>query len=87
LTVAPGDTALAVYAALGIEVTGTFDAWLRAQGEQEKNHQSSFEYSLGEFLLKGEEIYDQLSELYARFQWEPPSLGGAQACRIRISKR
>jgi hypothetical protein len=72
LTVAPRDTVLAVYAALGIEVTGAFDAWLLAQGEREKNHQSRFDYSLGEFLLSGEEIHDQLPEFYSHYLWETP---------------
>jgi hypothetical protein len=70
LTAAPRDTVLSVYAALGIEVTGAFDAWLRAQGEREKNHQSRFDYSLGEFLLSAEAIHDQLQEFYSHYLWE-----------------
>lgn len=73
LTVAPRETVLAVYAALGIEVTGAFAAWLQAQGEREKNHQSRFEYSLGEFFLSSEEIYHQLPEFYAQYQWPGPA--------------
>jgi hypothetical protein len=43
-----------------------------AQAEREKKHNSKFEYSLGEFLLSGEEIRTRLPEFYAQYQWELP---------------
>lgn len=70
LTRAPRETVHAVYAALGIELGAAFDTWLAQQAEREKKHHSKFEYSLGEFLLSGEDIRRELPEFYARYQWD-----------------
>ncbi len=70
LTSEPRETVLAVYEALGLEMTEEFDSWLRAQAEREKKHHSKFEYSLGEFRLSSEDIYSQLGEFYAEFGWD-----------------
>ncbi len=73
LTSEPRETVLAVYEALGLEVTEEFDRWLQSQAEREKKHHSKFEYSLGEFRLNSREIYSQLAGFYEEFGWEVPT--------------
>ena len=70
LTSAPRETVHAVYRALGIDLTEDFDTWLQAQAEREKKHHSKFEYSLGEFHLRGEDIQSRLAGFYQQYQWE-----------------
>ena len=70
LTTAPRETLHAVYQALGMSMTEDFDRWLVAQAEREKKHHSKFEYSLGEFRLGGEEIYQRLEGFYDLYQWK-----------------
>ena len=72
LTKEPRETVLALYEALGLEMTAEFDTWLKAQAEREKKHHSKFEYSLGEFRLSSEEIYSELAEFYEEFGWDVP---------------
>ena len=73
LTSEPRETVLAVYEALGLEMTADFDRWLQEQAEREKKHHSKFEYSLGEFRLKSEEIRSELAEFYEEFGWDVPA--------------
>jgi omega-hydroxy-beta-dihydromenaquinone-9 sulfotransferase len=69
LTKEPRETVHAVYQALGIEMSIPFDHWLQAQAEKEKKHHSKFEYSLGEFHLRSEDIYARLEDFYHEYQW------------------
>jgi hypothetical protein len=73
LTRAPRETVHAVYSALGIEMREAYDDWLEARAEREKKHHSKFAYSLGEFLLSGEDIRARLPEFYADYQWDTPA--------------
>lgn len=69
LTNAPRETCTAVYKALNIELTAEFDAYLAAQAEREKKHQSSFRYSLDEYGLSEELIEEKLAEFYVIYPW------------------
>ena len=77
LTQDPAASVRAVYQALGIELSPEYAAWLDAQGEKARKHQSTFEYSLGEFRLQRAEIEARLSEFYDRYQW-PRAASSAQ---------
>ena len=72
LTTEPRETVHAVYQALDIGLSDEFDNWLQAQAEREKQHHSKFEYSLGEFHLKGEDIYARLEDFYRQYHWPEP---------------
>jgi len=69
LTTDPRETVRAVYQALGIDMSTRFDNWLQAQAEKEKSHHSKFEYSLGEFHLRSEDIYVRLEDFYREYRW------------------
>ncbi len=79
LTSEPRETVLAVYEALGLEMSEDFDSWLKAQAEREKKHNSKFEYSLGEFRLSSEEIHGHLAEFYEEFGWQVPEADPGEA--------
>ncbi|MGI9330963.1 MAG: sulfotransferase family protein, partial [Gammaproteobacteria bacterium] len=72
LTSEPRETVLAVYEALGLEITEEFDTWLQQQAEREKKHHSKFEYSLGEFRLDKNDMHEKLAEFYEDFGWDAP---------------
>ncbi len=69
LTSQPRETVQAVYRALDIHVDETFDNWLKAQAEREKQHHSKFEYDLGEFHLRSTDIHARLEDFYLQYQW------------------
>jgi len=69
LTAKPRETVHAVYAALGMTVSETFDAYLQANAEREKSHHSKFEYSLGEYALSRELLEQRLAPFYERYGW------------------
>lgn len=69
LTGSPREAVHAVYEALGLEVTDSFDQWLLAQAERERTHLSRFEYSLGEYRIDPEALKLEFAELYAQYQW------------------
>ena len=69
LTAQPRETVHAVYAALGMTVSDTFDQYLQANAEREKSHHSKFEYSLGEYALSGELLEQRLGQFYERYGW------------------
>lgn len=73
----PRATVHQVYRDLGLEVSPAFDAYLQAQAEREKTHQSRFEYSLGDYALSDERIESELAELYERYQWPRSSAAAA----------
>lgn len=72
LTGAPRNAVADVYAALGLGLEGSYDAWLQDQSEREKAHHSQFEYSLGEFRISGEEIFARLTDFYTVYGWDVP---------------
>lgn len=69
LTSDPRNTAHEVYQALNIELSEEYDQYLLAQAEQEKKHNSKFEYSLGEYDLPEQVIEQRLAEFYPIYQW------------------
>ena len=69
LTASPRETVLAVYAALGLDLAPEFDAWLRAQAEREKSHNSRFEYSMDDYNLSRERMVSELGDFYDAYQW------------------
>ena len=70
LTSDPRAAVREAYQALGLEYSAGYDAYLAAQGEREKRHQSGFEYSLEEYGLTAEGIREELREFYRDFQWD-----------------
>jgi hypothetical protein len=77
LTALPRETVHAVYAALGMTVSDTYDSYLQANAEREKSHHSKFEYSLGEYDLSGELLEQRLGPFYARYGWPRVAATGA----------
>lgn len=69
LTTAPRETTQAVYRALGLELSPAFDAYLKAQAEREKRHNSRFEYSMDDYDLSDELIETELAEFYDDYHW------------------
>ena len=69
LTAQPRETVHAVYGALGMTVSETFDHYLQANAEREKSHHSKFEYSLGEYDLSSELLERRLGPFYERYGW------------------
>jgi hypothetical protein len=72
LTTEPRETVHSLYQALDIGMSEQFDGWLQAQAEREKKHHSKFEYSLGEFHLRSDDIYARLEDFYRLYQWPTP---------------
>ena len=56
-----------------IDMSERLDSWLLAQAEREKKHQGKFEYSLGEFFLRSDDIYARLKVFYEQYQWPIPN--------------
>ncbi|WP_372781089.1 sulfotransferase [Litorivivens sp.] len=77
LTRTPRETVHAVYEALGLELSESFDQYLQAQAEREKNHASKFEYSLGDYALTGAAIEAELEPFYQQYNWPRAASHGA----------
>jgi len=73
LTAAPRETVHSIYEALNLDMSERLDSWLLAQAEREKKHQGKFEYSLGEFFLRSDNIYARLKVFYEQYQWPVPN--------------
>ncbi|NHN36469.1 sulfotransferase [Pseudomaricurvus alcaniphilus] len=69
LTSQPRTTVHAVYRAFGMSVTPAFDAWLRAQEEKERSHNSPFQYSIDDYELSRGQIETELSDFFNDFNW------------------
>ncbi len=69
LTRQPRTTVHAVYRAFGMSVTPAFDAWLRAQEEKERSHNSPFQYSIDDYELSRGQIETELSDFFSDFNW------------------
>jgi omega-hydroxy-beta-dihydromenaquinone-9 sulfotransferase len=69
LTARPRETVHAVYTALGMTVSDTFDHYLQANADREKSHHSKFEYSLGEYALSGQLLEQRLGSFYEQYGW------------------
>lgn len=69
ITRSPRETVHAVYKALNLDLSDSFDSYLQAQAEREKNHASKFEYSLGEYSLSAQTLEQRLAEFYERYDW------------------
>jgi hypothetical protein len=69
LTAAPRQVVQQVYRDLDIALDAEYDAWLQAQAEREKQHHSSFEYSLGEYEVSAQRIESELADFYQQYQW------------------
>lgn len=65
-----------LYEDLGLPMTETYRALLRAQGTRERKHESGHSYSLEEFGLEADEIHTKLADLFERFEWAEQT-GGA----------
>ncbi|MDG2273670.1 MAG: sulfotransferase, partial [Halioglobus sp.] len=72
-TAAPRETVHSIYEALNLDMSERLDSWLLAQAEREKKHQGKFEYSLGEFFLRSDNIYARLKVFYEQYQWPVPN--------------
>lgn len=69
LTQAPREATHTVYQALGLELTGEFDEYLKRHTERERSHSSRFEYSMQDFDLSDELIESELAEFYPIYDW------------------
>jgi hypothetical protein len=70
LTSDPAATIERVYQDLGLPMTDEFREVLAGEGKRERKHKTRHTYSLEEFGLEGDEIREQLRDLFERFQWE-----------------
>lgn len=69
LTAKPRETTIEVYKALGIELSDEFDQLLGQKGEREKQHKSTFKYSIDDFDVSFEQIETELAEFYEEYGW------------------
>jgi hypothetical protein len=72
LTTQPRETVLALYQALGMRVSGEFDAYLQQQEQKERGHRTPFAYSIEEFAEDGlsrARIENELADFYMDFDW------------------
>jgi hypothetical protein len=70
LVASPRETVITVYTALGLELQPEYDSWLQAQAEREKQHQSRFEYSLGEYEVTEARMVAELESFFADYGWQ-----------------
>lgn len=78
LTSDPQATVTAVYDALGMTMAPDYRAWLAAQADRERTHNSKFEYSIDDYDLSLQRIETELEDLYQRYQWPRPSAAGEE---------
>jgi hypothetical protein len=69
LTTQPRKTVLEIYHRLGINVSKTFDSWLLAQENNERGHNTRFEYSIDDYELSRERIETELSDFFDEYNW------------------
>ncbi len=69
LTASPRETVEQVYAALDIDLSPAYSAYLKGQEEKEKQHASHFEYSIDDYEISAGEIEARLAAHYARYDW------------------
>ncbi|MEE4658901.1 MAG: sulfotransferase [Halieaceae bacterium] len=69
LTRDPATAVRDIYTRFDMPVSADYAAWLAAQGEKARKHQSQFEYSLGEFRLSRDVMQARLADFYAQYQW------------------
>lgn len=67
----PEATVSRLYQSLGETVSPAFRAELARAAEQQKNYKSEHQYSLEEFGITREWLYEQVPEVYAEFGFEP----------------
>ncbi len=70
LTDDPAATIERVYHDLSFPMSDGFRAQLAGEGKRERKRKTRHTYSLEEFGLEGENIRDELADLFERFQWE-----------------
>lgn len=60
----------AAYAALGLDMTEAYRAFLAAEAARVRKHETEHRYSLAEFGLEDREIRHRLAPLFEAFQWD-----------------
>ncbi|MEH6551544.1 MAG: sulfotransferase [Pseudomonadales bacterium] len=69
LTSAPRAEVKAIYTALNLEMSETFEAHLEAIESKEKKHSSHFEYNFDDYNISREKLELELAEFYQEYQW------------------
>ena len=70
LTTDPKGAIEAAYAALGLDMTEAYRAFLAAEAARVRKHETEHRYSLAEFGLEDREIRHRLAPLFEAFQWD-----------------
>ena len=73
LTAKPKQTVEAVYAALGLTLSGDYSDYLTSQEKREKKHKSKFKYDLKYYAVTPTQIETELDEFYKQYNWPRPS--------------
>ncbi len=74
LTGEPRQTIHAIYQALGMEVSESYDNYLTEHEQKEKSHKTHFQYSIEDYdNLSVERIETELDEFFTLYGWERPS--------------
>ena len=58
-----------MYRAFGMLVSPAFDAYLRAQEEKERGHNSPFKYSIDDYEVSLKRIETELADFFDDFDW------------------
>jgi hypothetical protein len=69
LTAAPGATVEAVYSAIGLDISASYQAYLQSQEQAEKAHKSAFKYTIKDYAITPMEIEAQLEDFYQQYRW------------------
>lgn len=69
LTSNPKATVEAMYAAIGLDISDAYQAYLEQQGQKEKAHKSHFRYNIDDYTITPAEIEQQLQPFYQQYQW------------------
>ena len=73
LTTQPRKTVLEIYHGLGLNVSKTYDSWLLAREDSERDHSTRFEYSIDDYELSRQRIEAELSDFFDRYNWQRES--------------
>ena len=69
LTTQPRATVHAIYTALGLQVSASFDDYLTVQEDRERGHKTHFRYSIDEFDVTSERIEAELADFFTTYGW------------------
>lgn len=67
----PRDTVISIYKHFGIEITPNFQEQLEKITVRNRNYKSKHSYSLEEYGMTPEEVYEPLKDLFEEFEFNP----------------